>query len=257
MFVGWRLTQPGQGVGLLGGGYGAVQVAITGADWLPLGWGGAALLLFLCLAKILASSLTIGTGASAGDFAPSMVIGGLFGGAFGRAAQLLLGDPRIDPGAFALVAMGTFYGGVAHTPLSSLVLVCELAGSYDLLVPLMLAEGIAFILLRKRSLYHAQLRTQHESPAHQADRVDHLRETRVASIMRMLSVSGVPIAARQLSVRVDSDLRTAAETMLANKLREIQVVDATGQVVGLLDEADISRFYLQTADPLRPATDEL
>ena len=69
---------------------------------------------FLCLAKIVASSLTIGSGGSAGDFAPSLVIGGLFGGAFGRAAQLLLGDPRIDPGAFALVAMGTFYGGIAH-----------------------------------------------------------------------------------------------------------------------------------------------
>src|SRR5206468_6550734 len=120
--------------GLLGGGYGAVQVAVSGADWLPLGWTGAGLLLGLCIAKIFASSLTIGTGGSAGDFAPSLVIGGLFGGAFGRAAQMLLNDPRIDPGAFALVAMGTFYGGVAHTPLSSLVLVCELAGSYDPLV---------------------------------------------------------------------------------------------------------------------------
>jgi CIC family chloride channel protein len=248
VFVGWRLTQPGQGVGLLGGGYGAVQVAISGADWLPLGWTGAALLLFLCLAKIVASSLTIGTGGSAGDFAPSLVIGGLFGGAFGRAAQLLLHDPRIDPGAFALVAMGTFYGGVAHTPLSSLVLVCELAGSYDLLVPLMLAEGIAFIALRKKSLYRAQVRTQRESPAHHLVRVDRLRETRVSAIMRMITVSGVPIATPELSVRVDADLRTAAETLLTNKLRQIQVVDATGQVVGLLDEADISRFYLQSAD---------
>ena len=98
------------------------------------------------------------------------MIGGLFGGAFGRAAQLLLHDPRIDPGAFALVGMGTFYGGIAHAPLSSLVLVCELAGSYDLLVPLMLAEGIAFVALRKRSLYHAQVPTQRESPVHQARR---------------------------------------------------------------------------------------
>jgi CBS domain-containing protein len=66
--------------------------------------------------------------------------------------------------------------------------------------------------------------------------------------MRMISVSGVPVAARALSVRVDADLRTAAETMLTNKLREIQVVDSSGQVVGLLDEADISRFYLKAAD---------
>src|SRR5204863_6619572 len=122
----------------------AAQVAITTAPWLPTGWAAVEVLLLMCIGKLVASCFTIGTGGSAGDFAPSLVIGGLFGGAFGRALQLLLHDPRIDPGAFALVGMGTFYGGIAHTPLSSLVLVCELAGSYDLLVPLMLAEGIAF-----------------------------------------------------------------------------------------------------------------
>ena len=51
--------------------------------------------------------------------------------------------------------------------------------------------------------------------------------------MRMLSVSGIPIAAREFSVGVDADLRTAAEIMLNNKLREIQVTDAEGNVVGL------------------------
>jgi CIC family chloride channel protein len=52
--------------------------------------------------------------------------------------------------------MGTFYGGIAHVPLSALVLVCELAGSYDLLVPMMLAVGIAFVALRRTTLYEAQ-----------------------------------------------------------------------------------------------------
>src|SRR4029077_11802093 len=87
-------------------------------------------------------------------FGPSLVIGGIFGGAFGRFAKLALANTfigvkmnaaGIDPGAFALVAMGTFYGGLAHVPIASLVMTCELAGSYDLLVPLMLAEGIAFV----------------------------------------------------------------------------------------------------------------
>jgi CIC family chloride channel protein len=245
LVVGWRLSQPGQGVGLLGGGYGAVQIAITGASWLPGGWVGAGLLLFLCLAKIVSSSLTIGSGGSAGDFAPALVIGGLFGGAFGRAAQMITGDPRLDPGAFALVAMGTFYGGVSHTPLSSLVLVCELAGSYDLLVPLMLAEGIAFIALRKKSLYPAQVATQRESPAHKLAAVDHLRAGRVAQVMRLVSVSGVPIVGPSLQVRSDDDLRKAAEVLLTHKLREIPVTDAAGNVVGMLDQADISRYYLE------------
>ncbi len=177
------LGRPGQGLGLLGGGYGAVQVAITGASWLPTGWRGVELLLLLCGAKLLASTFTIGSGGSAGDFAPSLVLGGLFGGAFGRAAQLLLNDPRIDPGAFVLVGMGTFYGGVAHVPVSALVMVCELAGSYDLLVPLMLASGIAFVALRKVSLYHAQLGSQKDSPAHPTHFLDILKSVRVGDVM--------------------------------------------------------------------------
>lgn len=166
LVVGGHLGTPGHALGILGGGYGAAQVAITGAAWLPGGWHGVELLLFLCLVKLIATSLTIGTGGSAGDFGPSLVLGALFGGAFGRAAAVVLHDPTIDPGAFALVGMGTFYGGLAHVPVSSLIMVCEMAGSYDLLVPLMLAEGIAFVALRKRFLYHAQVPSHDDSPVH-------------------------------------------------------------------------------------------
>jgi CIC family chloride channel protein len=170
-FVGGHFGTPGRSLGILGGGYGSAQVAITGADWLPAGWKGVELLLFLCAAKIVATSLTIGSGGSAGDFGPSLVVGGLVGGAFGRAASLLLGDPRIDAGAFALVGMGTFYGGLAHVPLASLILVSELAGSYDLLVPSMLAQGIAFVALRRRSLYEAQVQTRKDSPLYESSSV--------------------------------------------------------------------------------------
>ncbi len=184
VWIGPRLGQPGQGLGILGGGYGAAQLAITGADWFPLGWLGAGLLALLGAVKILSTCLTVGSGGSAGDFGPSLVIGGLFGGAFGRAAQLLMHDPRIDPGAFALVGMGTFYGGLAHVPIASLVMTCELAGSYDLLVPLMFAEGIAFVALRNRTLYHAQVATKRDSPAHRNELIfDVLTGIRVADIL--------------------------------------------------------------------------
>jgi CIC family chloride channel protein len=182
--IGPHLGQPGQGLGILGGGYGAAQLAITGISWFPLGWRGAELLALLAAVKIVATCLTVGSGGSAGDFGPSLVIGGVFGGAFGRAAQLLLHDPRIDPGAFALVGMGTFYGGLAHVPIASLVMTCELAGSYDLLVPLMFAEGIAFVALRNRSLYHAQVATKRDSPAHRDDLIfDVLTGIRVGDVL--------------------------------------------------------------------------
>jgi len=82
--IGPHLGQPGQGLGILGGGYGAAQLAIGGADWFPLGWRGAELLVLLGVVKIVATCCTVGSGGSAGDFGPSLVIGGLFGGAFGR-----------------------------------------------------------------------------------------------------------------------------------------------------------------------------
>lgn len=157
------------GFGVFGGGYGTLQAAMSGAGWMPVGWSAVLLLAGVGLAKLLAASLTIGTGAAAGDFAPSLVIGGLFGAAFGVAARTLLADPTIQPAAFALVGMGTFYGGLAHTPLSALVLVAELAGSYDLLVPMMLAIGIAYVALRRFSLYPAQVPGRAASPAHRAD----------------------------------------------------------------------------------------
>ncbi len=154
------------GMGVLGGGYGAGQLAISGASWLEKGWTTVELLAALAVAKIIATSLTIGSGGAAGDFAPSIAIGGLIGGAFGGAAALLLGDPTIQPGAFALVGMAAFYAGIANTPLAALVMICEVCGSYELLVPLMLTEAIAMIALRKVNLYASQPRSTKDSPVH-------------------------------------------------------------------------------------------
>jgi CIC family chloride channel protein len=263
LFVGSRIGIPGQGLGLLGGGYGAAQTAITGMDWLPGGWRGAELLLLLCFAKLLASSFTIGTGGSAGDFAPSLVIGGIFGGAFGRLAQLLLHDPSIDPGAFALVGMGTFYGGIAHVPISSLILVSELAGSYDLLVPLMLAEGIAFVALRNRTLYEAQLPTKMDSPAHGAIKLpEALRSIRVADVMtKDKAFITLELAARMSDVvrRIPSDTWQDSFPVLdtEGKIRGLITVDALRL---LISEGDglhwtIAADLMQNAVSVRPEDD--
>jgi len=228
MILGPHVGQGGQGLGILGGGYGAAQVAITGASWFPGGWRGVELLLLLGVVKVVATSLTVGSGGSAGDFGPSLVIGGIFGGAFGRAAQLLLHDPRIDPGAFALVGMGVLYGGLAHVPIASLVMVCELAGSYDLLVPLMLAEGIAFVALRQKSLYHAQVPTTRDSPAHRDDLIfDVLRGVSVGDVI----VHDRPYIAFERRTPADEVIRKVAG---ANWQDAFPVLAADGKLMGVV-----------------------
>jgi CIC family chloride channel protein len=181
-------------LGVLGGGYGLAQATLTGAPGLPAGWALVAVLLALAAAKAAAAALTIGSGGSAGDFAPSLVIGALVGAAFGNAAALVTGDPRIQPAAFALVGMGTFYGGLAHVPLAALVLVAELAGSYDLLVPMMAAIAVATVALRRVTLYRAQPPTRRDSPLHRAD-LDELAAldgVRVAEVSSPPELEGVP-----------------------------------------------------------------
>ncbi|MCL2725564.1 MAG: chloride channel protein [Polyangiaceae bacterium] len=230
----------GQGLGILGGGYGAAQVAITGASWLPGGWRAVEILLLLGAVKIMATSLTVGSGGSAGDFGPSMVLGGIFGGAFGRAAQLLLHDARIDPGAFALVGMGTFYGGLAHVPIGSLVMTCELAGSYDLLVPLMLAEGIAFVALRNHSLYHAQVNSKRESPAH--------RDELGFNTLKGIRVDEIVVKDRPFSIfRQDAPASEVTQVVASSEGQDaFPVVDKDGLLVGVIT-AEILRTM--TSDP--------
>jgi CIC family chloride channel protein len=310
VFIGPHLGQPGQGLGILGGGYGAAQLAISGAEWFPLGWRGVELMALLGGIKIIATCLTVGSGGSAGDFGPSLVIGGIVGGAFGRAAQLLFHDPRIDPGAFALVAMGTFYGGLAHVPIASLVMTCELTGSYDLLVPLMLAEGIAFVALRHRSLYLAQVATKRDSPAHRDDLIfDVLTGMRVgdvivrdrpyvtfttrtpalevvqkaaasawqdvfpvldddgkvvgivlSEVLRTMAANpdlgpitiALDLMVPPVSIKDTDDLQRALEVILEHGLREIAVVGDNGQIVGFLDEAEITRVYHDATASRRP-----
>jgi chloride channel protein, CIC family len=242
VLLGDHIHQPGQGLGLLGGGYGAVQMAIAGSEWLPEGWTAVAILAALTVAKLFASSLTIGSGGSAGDFAPCLAMGGMFGGAFGRAAQLLLHDPSIQPGAFALVGMGAFYGGIAHVPLAALVLVCELAGNYDLLVPLMLTQGIAFVALRKRALYEAQVSTLRESPVH--------RDTLMLSVLQTLRVSDVvkPGVAPLCFTPRTPLTEMLEQASLATRQELFPVVSAEGGLLGLVTSATLRIAIAQRDD---------
>ena len=74
----------------------------------------------------------------------------------------------IDPAAFALVGMGGFFAGVSKTPLASMILVCEITGSYNLLVPLMLVCGLHVALSGGWTLYEEQVPGPH-------DRIDRRR----------------------------------------------------------------------------------
>ncbi len=144
---------------VLGSSYGWLQQAMYGA--LPLSF--MALLAFL---KIFATSFTIGSGGSGGVFAPSLVIGGMLGGLFGEGMHALFPSLIHQPEAYVMIGMATFFAGVANVPITTTIMISEMTGSYNLLVPLIFGGTIVHLMIQKWSLYTQQVKSYTESPAH-------------------------------------------------------------------------------------------
>ncbi len=155
------------------GGFVWIQDALRPIDdplrQLPVGLYGFGLLIGIALAKMLATSLTVMSGGAGGKFAPGLFIGGMIGGAFGLLFHQIAPSIAPQPGAFVFVGMAAFYGSVTKVPLATIILISELFGSYDLLVPIMFTEMIAVLLLRRLAMYPEQVGSRLDSPAHVAD----------------------------------------------------------------------------------------
>ena len=155
---------------ILGTGYGLIQGAIDGELVLST-------LLLLLMLKILAISFTVGSGGSGGLFAPTLVVGAMLGGAFGTVAYELFPGIIPQPASFVLVGMAAMLAGVAKIPITAIVIVSELTGSYHLLAPLMLASTAAYALTGSVSLYEKQVPTRADSPAHRKELTVNILET--------------------------------------------------------------------------------
>lgn len=208
---------------VLGMGYGHVQDAIDGK------WGIRMLLVFVA-AKILATSFTISSGGSGGVFAPSLVIGGMLGAAFGIAARELVPGMAPEPAACVMVGMGGFFAGVAKVPFASVIMVMEMTGSYGLLVPSLLVAAIAYLALPPRvSLYENQLPSRTDSPAHLGSfAIEVLRQSFLRDTWHAAGPSAV------VSLRADQSVASVVQLVSQVKQNLFPVVDDAGVLVGEL-----------------------
>ena len=211
----------------MAGGYGWIQQAIDGE------MTSISLLLILCFGKIVATSLTISSGGSGGVFAPSLYIGAMLGGAFGLTCEHFFPGWLEYPQAFVLVGMGGFFSGVARVPLTAMLMVCEMSGSYGLLVPLMLVCIVNVALLSSRwSIYEEQVTAMVDSPAHQGDFVvDVLEQMHVKEIMdSRRKLEFVPEA-----MPLEGILRLAASSTNAY----FPVINSENKMVGIFSLRDL------------------
>jgi CIC family chloride channel protein len=109
------------------------------------------LVVVLMVGKIAASSLTLSIGGSGGVFAPSLFTGAAGGMAFGVTAQHLFGPAVGSPAIYAVVAMGGVFAAAAQAPLTAIASVVEMTGNFTLMLPVILATGIAAAISKKLS----------------------------------------------------------------------------------------------------------
>jgi CIC family chloride channel protein len=131
---------------VFGVGYEVIEASVRGELVL---W----IVITLVFLKILATSLTLGSGGSGGVFAPSLFIGALLGEGFGILAHRIIPGTVIPPGAFALVGMASVFAGISQAPISAILLLFEMTGSYKILPPLMITCVISALLVRWKSKY--------------------------------------------------------------------------------------------------------
>lgn len=218
---------------ILGVGYVTIHRVLTGGLSTIL---GSALLTFflLGLLKILATSLTLGSGGSGGVFSPSLFTGAMMGAAFGLGVSTLFPGIVANPiGAYALVGMGAVFAGASRATLTSIVIVFELTGDYKFILPLMLAcvisDGITAII-SEDTIYTKKLRKK-------GIRVTHDMET---NILQTILVKDAMVT-RVRTVSEDTPVKKIANTIILTGFQGFPCLDSKGRLCGLVSHSDVRR----------------
>ncbi len=138
---------------ILADGYETIKLTLYGSITIGL-------LLLLIVLKMIATSLTLGSGNSGGIFAPSLFMGAVAGGAYGFVVNYLFPEVTATPGAYALVGMAGMVAATTHAPITALLIIFEMTSDYRIILPLMVTVVFAALAagkLFKHSIYTVKL----------------------------------------------------------------------------------------------------
>lgn len=138
---------------VLGVGYETITEALQGHLTLTI-------LLALFFGKLIATSLTLGSGGSGGVFAPALFMGAALGGMTGILTAAVSPFPMASPGAYAVVGMGAMVAASTHAPITAILMIFEMTGDYRVILGLMISCILATVVaqrLRKESIYTIKL----------------------------------------------------------------------------------------------------
>jgi CIC family chloride channel protein len=202
---------------MYGVGYPVLEQAIRG-DYVV--WFLAVLL----VGKIVATSLTIGIGGSGGVFAPSLFMGAMLGTAYGQLLHWALPGTVGPAGAYGLVGMGAVFAAAARAPISAVIIIFELTGEYQIILPLMFAVALATSianLLSRDTIYTLKLWRRG---------ID-ITRGRGPNLMQLLTV-GEAMQPVPQAIAQDRPLTEVVTRFADEDVQALPVVDAEGRYCG-------------------------
>ena len=137
-----------------GVGYATIQAILSGSLALP--W----LLLLLFVAKLCATSVSLGSGASGGVFSPSLFMGATIGGAFGALVDAVHPVAGVGVTTCAMIGMAAMVGGGTGAAMTAVTMIFEMTRDYDLVMPIIIAVALAIgvrRLLSPENIYTIKL----------------------------------------------------------------------------------------------------
>jgi CIC family chloride channel protein len=201
----------------------------------PQELAGLRFLLGLFLAKLVATLATVGSGAVGGVFTPTLFFGAGVGAIFGLGLRELHLAEELPIAAFAVVGMGSMLSATLRSPLLAMIMVFEISLDYSLMPPLMLACVVSILVagkLHPDSIYTEPLRRKGLAVSQDATASEAATERTVSDLMR----APVP------PVRETSPLGEIANRFLTSANNFLPVVDAKGQMVGVIALQDLKEF---------------
>jgi len=250
--------------GVTGGGYTTLAVALAGKLTVTV-------LVPLCLLKLAATVFSYSSGGAGGIFAPALFIGAMAGGAMGALDIAVFHHSTQSLGAFALVGMGAVFAGIIRAPITSVLIIVEMTGGYSLIVPLMIANMLAYGIARHyrpTPIYEALLE-QDGITLHERSMADKLEGVFVRQVpldqvpyVTFGRGAGISELLRVLSERTNQEVFPVLEgPQLVGIITLEDLVTVAGQpfLEGVANAADVMRppFAVSLDDHLRSAFESM
>jgi chloride channel protein, CIC family len=201
----------------------------------PVAAAGLVFLVTVLAAKLVATLATVGSGAVGGVFTPTLFLGASTGASFGVALRLLHLGEGLPIAAFAVVGMGSMLSATTRSPLLAMIMILEISLDYSLMPALMLACVVSVLVARNlhpESIYTEPLRRKGLTVSMETITSEAVTEKTVSEVMR------APVT----PVRETARLSEIADRFLTSANNFLPVVDAKGQLVGVLALHDLKEF---------------